>query len=78
MNQVPTIISEPESVDTDTQDGKEGREKEAETYENVFEYLSKRRCPQGGSKAEKIVLRRMLKKFRLWMESTITKESVQV
>ena len=63
VNQLLTIISEPESVDTDTQDGKEGGEKEAETYENVSEYLSKRCCPQGGSKAEKSVLRRMLKKF---------------
>ena len=24
----------------DTQDGKDGEEKEAETYENVFEYLT--------------------------------------
>ena len=44
MSQLPTIISEPESADADTQDGKDGEEgveKEAETYENVFEYLTK-------------------------------------
>ena len=39
MSQLPTIISEPESADADTQDGRDGREEEAETYENVFEYL---------------------------------------
>ena len=35
MSQLPTIISEPESADADTQNGKdreEGVEKEAETY----------------------------------------------
>ena len=36
MSQLPTIISEPESADADTQDGKDGGEKEAETYD-VFE-----------------------------------------
>ena len=41
---------------TDTQDGKDGGEKEAETYENVFEYLTKGRYP-----ADKSVLRRMSK-----------------
>ena len=46
-------------MDTDTQDGKDGGEKEAETYENVFEYLTKGCYPQGASKAEKSVLRRM-------------------
>ena len=65
MSQLPTIISEPESADTDTQDGKDGGEKEAETYENVFEYLTKGCYPQGASKAEKNVLRRMSKKFRV-------------
>lgn len=68
MSQLPTIISEPESVDTDTQDGKdgeEGGEKEAETYENVFEYLTKGCYPQGASKAEKSILRRMSKKFQV-------------
>ena len=68
MSQLPTIVSEPESVDTDTQDGKdreERGEKEAETYENVFEYLTKGCYPQGGSKAEKSVVRRMSKNFQV-------------
>ena len=68
MSQLPTIISEPESADADTQDGKDGEEgveKEAETYENVFEYLTKGCYPQGASKAEKSILRRMLKKFQV-------------
>ena len=38
MSQLPTIISEPESVDADTQDGKDGEEKGANMYRNVFEY----------------------------------------
>ena len=45
-------------MDTDTQDGKdgeEGGEKEAEMYENVFEYLTKGCYPQGASKSEKSV-----------------------
>ena len=66
MSQLPTIISEPESADADTQDGKDGKEgveKEAETYENVFEYLTKGCYPLGASKAEKNILRRMSKKF---------------
>ena len=29
------------SADADTQDGKDGEEKEVETYENVFEYVTK-------------------------------------
>ena len=54
MSQLPTIISEPESADTDTQDGKDGGEKEAETYENVFEYLTKRcKLPTGCIKSWK-------------------------
>ena len=68
MSQLPTIISEPESADADTQDGKDGEEgveKEAETYENVFEYLTKGCYPQGASKAEKSILRRMSKKFQV-------------
>ena len=68
MSQLPTIISEPQSADADTQDGKggeEGVEKEAETYENVFEYLTKGCYPQGASKAEKSILRRMSKKFQV-------------
>ena len=35
MSQLPTIISEPESADADTQDGKDGGEKEAETYAKI-------------------------------------------
>lgn len=54
-----TIILEPKSADTDTQDGKDGGEKEAETYENDFEYLTKGCYPQGASKADKSVLGRM-------------------
>ena len=65
MSQLPTIISEPESADADTQDGKDGGEKEAETYENVFEYLTKGCYPQRASKAEKSILRRMSKKFQV-------------
>ena len=68
MSQLPTIISEPESADADTQDGKDGEEgveKEAETYENVFEYLTKGCYPQGASKSEKSILRRMSKKFQV-------------
>ena len=68
MSQLPTIISEPQSADADTQDGKDGEEgveKEAETYENVFEYLTKGCYPQGASKAEKSILRRMSKKFQV-------------
>ena len=68
MSQLPTIISEPESADADTQDGKDGEEgveKEAETYENVFEYLTKGCYPQGASKSEKNILRRMSKKFQV-------------
>ena len=53
MIQLPTIISDPESADADTQDDKDRGEKEAETYENVFEYLTKGCYPQGASKAEK-------------------------
>ena len=56
---------EPESADADTHDGKDGGEKEAETYENVFEYLTKGCYPQGASKADKSVLRRMSKKFQV-------------
>ena len=41
MNQLPTINSEPESADAGTQDGKDAEDKEAETYENVYEYLTK-------------------------------------
>ena len=58
MSQLPTIISEPQSADADTQDGKDGEEgveKEAETYENVFEYLNKGCYPQGASKAEIVI-----------------------
>ena len=44
MSQLPTIISEPKSADADTQDGKDRGEKEAEMYENVFEYLTKGWC----------------------------------
>ena len=68
MSQLPTIISEPQSADADTQDGKDGEEgveKEAETYENVFEYLTKGCYPQDASKAEKSILRRMSKKFQV-------------
>ena len=68
MSQLPTIISEPESADADTQDGKDGEEgveKEAETYENVFEYFTKGCYPQGASKAEKSILRSMSKKFQV-------------
>ena len=64
MSQLP-IILEPESADTDAQDNKDGGEKEAETYENVFEYLTKGCHPLGTSKAEKSVLRRMSKKFQV-------------
>ena len=73
MSQLP-IISEPKSAEADAQDDKDGGEKEAETYENVFEYLTKGCYPQGASKAEKSVLRRMSKNSKLWMESSITKE----
>ena len=66
MSQLPTIISGPESADADTQDGKDGGEKEAETYENVFEYLTKGCYPQGASKAEKSVLRRIFILFYLF------------
>ena len=65
MNQLPTINSEPESADAGTQDGKDAEEKEAETYENVYEYLTKGCYPQGASKADKSVLRRMSKKFQV-------------
>ena len=64
-------------MDTDTQDGKDRGEKEAETYENVFEYLTKGCYPQGASKAEKSVLRRMSIldfELELWMGSSITME----
>ena len=53
-----TTDSEPESTDTGTQDCKDAEEKEAK---NVYEYLTKGCYPQGASKADKSVLRRMSK-----------------
>jgi len=40
MSQLP-IISEPKPADADAQDDKDEGEKEAETYENVLEYLTR-------------------------------------
>ena len=74
MSQLPSIISEPQSADADTQDGKdeeEGVEKEAETYENVFEYLTTHRVHQ---KLRRAFLEECRRSSKLWMESSITKE----
>ena len=75
MSQLPTIISEPESADADTQDGEDGGEKEAETYENVFEYLTKgcytHRVHQ---KLKRAFLEECLRSSKLWMGSSITME----
>ena len=71
MNQLPQtssqniINSEPKSEGAGAQDGKDVEDKEATTYENVYEYLTKGCYPQGASKPEKCVLRRMSKNFQV-------------
>ena len=54
---------EEEHTKEDSEEDKEASEKR--TYENVYEYLTKGCYPQGATKAEKGVLRRRAKSFRL-------------
>ena len=54
---------EEEHTKEDTEEDKEASEKR--TYENVYEYLTKGCYPQGATKAEKGVLRRRAKSFRV-------------
>ena len=56
-------LEEEEHTKEDTEEDKEASEKR--TYENVYEYLTKGCYPQGATKAEKGVLRRRAKSFRL-------------
>ena len=49
---INTLDSEPESTDTDTQDGKDAEEKETKMYKNFYKYLTKGCYPQCASKAD--------------------------
>ena len=65
MSQVPTSSWSPSQQTLTLRMARTEGKKEAETYENIFEYLIKGCYPHYASKADKSVLRRMSKKFQL-------------
>ena len=75
MSQLPTIISEPESADADTEDGEDVGEKEA--YVNVFQYLTKGCYPQGHQKLRRVFLEECRRSSKLWMGSSITRRTAE-
>ena len=74
MSQLPTIILEPESADADTQDGKDGGEKEAETYEMLLSISLKDATHRVHQKLKRAFLEECRRNSELWMGSSITME----
>ena len=74
MSQLPTIISEPESADADTQDGKDGGEKEAKRMRMFLSISLKDATHRVHQKLKRAFLEECQRSSKLWMGSSITME----